>query len=656
MNPSARTMAFAGVAALCAITAYFSYQSTQPSDLGGYSEVGSEFFPDFEDAAKATSLTVMAYDGDTGDPIPFKVEQNDDGLWVIPSHHNYPAEAKDRLARTATSLLGVKKTAVAGRLEEDWKRFGVIDPAADVSATEEQRGTRLTLSDSSGNPLVDLIVGKSVEDRPSHYYVREPEKKTTYISELDVDLSAKFSDWIEPDLLKLSSNDIVKLVLDNYSVDEQRGAVLKKEVLEFAKADLKTSGDWELSGLDAEKEELDKSPITSIATNLDQLKIVGVRPKPEGLSDDLRVPPQVKQLLKDELERAMRSQGYFIGADESGQGERLYGNEGELIAGTDNGVQYTLYFGEIARGTGKDIEVGLSKDTKAADGEKSETDGDEAAEDEEDGPRRYLLVKVELNEELLGDKPVAPVEPTRPDILKEDDKPADAKEGNDEAENKEAGADNEAPEAAKEEAKADDGSCGPFDEEKPAAEEAANSKNETPEDAGAANQAAPKAESAAADEKAADPKADDPPAEEKAADAPAADDKAEVKEDDSKPADAATTPDDKKPAGAESKEDTKPEEKPAVPEKSPKELAQEAYDKAMLTYESEKRTYETDLKAWEDKLKKGQEKVDELSTRFAGWYYVISSDSFEKFRITRNDVVSKKEEEKPEEATPGSGN
>ena len=91
-------------------------------------------------------------------------------------------------------------------------------------------------------------------------------------------------------------------------------------------------------------------------------------------------------------------------------------------------------------------------------------------------------------------------------------------------------------------------------------------------------------------------------------------------------------------------------------EKTPKELAQESYDAAKLAYESSKRTYETDLKAWEDKLKKGQEKVDELSTRFAGWYYVISSDSFEKFRITRNDVVSKKEEEKPAETEAGAGN
>ena len=62
----------------------------------------------------------------------------------------------------------------------------------------------------------------------------------------------------------------------------------------------------------------------------------------------------------------------------------------------------------------------------------------------------------------------------------------------------------------------------------------------------------------------------------------------------------------------------------------------------MGLYETEKKAYEEDLKKFEDKVKAGQEKVKELSTRFAGWYYVISSDSFEKFRIERKDVVSTK--------------
>lgn len=198
MNSTSSTLKFVGVAAVSAVVAMGARWASQPSQVEGYAEVGQEFFPDFEDVAKAAALSVVDYDDDEKDVQSFSVQQNDDGLWVIPSHHDYPAEAADRLARTATSLLAVKKTAVKSRSKDDWKRFGVVDPSEDGAATGEERGTRLTLSDGSGNPLVDMIIGNEVEGQDKQYHVREPEKNTTYIAELDVDLSAKFSDWIEP--------------------------------------------------------------------------------------------------------------------------------------------------------------------------------------------------------------------------------------------------------------------------------------------------------------------------------------------------------------------------------------------------------------------------------------------------------------------------
>jgi hypothetical protein len=608
MNPTSRTLTFAAVAGVSALIATSAWYASKPSSVAGFGDVGQEFFADFSDPTKATSLTVVDYDGDEKEASTFSVKQNDDGLWVIPSHHDYPAEAEDRLAKTATSLLGLKKTAVQSRSKDDWKLYGVVKPSENGAAKADERGTRLTLSDGSGNALVDLIMGNQVEGRDGSYYVREPEKDTTYIAQLDVELSAKFSDWIEPDLLKINQTDIVKVVVDNYSINEQRGTIEKKELLQFTKKDLETSGDWELDGLDVEAEELDNSPVSTIATNLDQLKIVGVRPKPEGLDDNMRVNPAVKQILQMQ----MQAQGYFIGGDKEGN-ERLYSNEGELVAGINNGVQYTLYFGEIARGTGKEIEVGLGDEAKpdeADDDEKNEEDesGDETSED---GPRRYLLVKADFNETLLGDKPVAPMEPAKPEILNEAaEKPEDAAPAKEE----------DSAEEKKDDA--EDGSCGPDEED--AAEETAKEDEDEPE---------AKTET-------------EPPAVEKEA---TEESKADAPADEKKPA--AEAPADKQPAGDEPSQDDKPaaetkeEEKPAEPEKDPKQIAQEAYDAAMGEYEAQKTAYESDLKTYGDKVKEGQEKAAELSTRFAGWYYVISSDSFEKFRIERKDVVSKKEAE-----------
>lgn len=595
MNPINRTLMFAGIAVASATIAYFANNASRPEQIDGYADVGKPFFPDFDDVGVASALAVVDYDLENRKELRFEVRRDGD-LWVIPSHHNYPAEAADRLARTATALMGIRRTAVASRSEQDWKRFGVAPPDAGSDVKPEERGTRLTLSDGSGNPLVDLIIGNKAPERPNtdqqdpgqssgdQYYVRIPEKDTTYITELNVDLSAKFGDWIEPDLLKINTTDLVSITLDKYSIDETRGTINLGEVLKFQKEELKPTGTWTLTDLKDESEEFDASPVTQLATNLDQLKIVGVRPKPEGLDDNMRINPVVKQILQQQ----MGSLGYFFAADRSGEGERLYSNEGELLATTDKGVQYTLYFGEIARGAGKDIEVGLDQPAEEKEGEESDAEEKEEEPESEEGPRRYLLVKVEFNEEAIGPKPVAPEEPAKPEILNTEEAAAE-----------------------KESDKPD-----------------INSDTDTSKD-----------DSAAAEED----------EEEATAVGEQADDEPTTQEGPSKEAKQEETTEQKKTEGdekAKSEEAASAQDKEEKPD--PKEEAQKAYDSAIAAYNAAKANYQTDLKAWETKAEEGKEKVAELSERFSGWYYVISSDSFEKFRLSRKDVVSEKaaEEEK----------
>jgi len=55
------------------------------------------------------------------------------------------------------------------------------------------------------------------------------------------------------------------------------------------------------------------------------------------------------------------------------------------------------------------------------------------------------------------------------------------------------------------------------------------------------------------------------------------------------------------------------------------------------------------VKAWEDRVKEGKKRVKELSTRFSGWYYVITAESFEKFQLSREGSVE------PKTATPAPG-
>ena len=645
MNTTNRTFIFVAVAAFAFLTAFGVKYINRPIANADFADVGQEFFPDFIDPLKATSLSVAKYDADAKEALTFSVRQNDLGQWVIPSHHDYPAEAAERLARTAASFIGAKKMALQSRSKDDWGRYGVANPDDDITVDpdakeddkDESRGTRVTLRDTGGNPLVDLIIGKAVEGRSQNYYVRQPEKNNIYIAEVNADLSAKFSDWIEPDLLKLSQNDITQVIVDKYSIDEEQGAILKDETLEFDKDE--TANKWTVAGIDLENESVVEAPINDLTKNLDQLKIVGVRPKPEGLNADLTVNtdvvnnPVIMQILQADMQR----QGFFIARGENGK-KKLVSNEGELVAGTKNGVRYTLYFGEVARGSAKDIETGLNE-TTPADGDAAKADADEQkkADDEasgdnppkppgeESGPRRYLLVKVEFDESLMGTKPTEPVAPEKPAILNEQAPPAE-----DPAPKEDAPKEEPTPEAK------DESGCDEQTLEEPAASDEAS------------DEAAPKSDEAA-------PKADETPSVEPKADAPKPEEaKSEPTTGDETPevipAKVAPTDDgEKNPAPAVDDKPATPDEAPAAaaPAVDPVAEAKKQYQKELGKYETDKLGFADAVKSWDERSKEGQKAAKELSTRFGAWYYVISADSFEKLRPSRTDVVGPREAAKP---------
>ena len=156
MNTTNRTLIFAAVAAVAVLSAVGVKYINRPVANADFADVGDEFFREFTDPLKATSLSVAKYDAEAKEPMAFSVKQDDKGLWVIPSHHDYPAEAADRLARTASSFIGAKKMALQSRNKDDWGRYGVADPEDDVAVDadakdgekDESRGTRVTLRDS----------------------------------------------------------------------------------------------------------------------------------------------------------------------------------------------------------------------------------------------------------------------------------------------------------------------------------------------------------------------------------------------------------------------------------------------------------------------------------------------------------------------------
>ena len=163
MNETVRTSIFVAGAALSLLAAQFVGSNVLKSPQE-YSLVGSEFYPGFTNADAAKFLQVVNYNNETATVRIFGVEQGADAVWRIPSRNGYPVDGKDRLAKSATSIIGIKREGLAGQRKNQHVEFGVLDPLAESVTDFKGVGNRLILKESKdGTTLADLIIGKEVK-------------------------------------------------------------------------------------------------------------------------------------------------------------------------------------------------------------------------------------------------------------------------------------------------------------------------------------------------------------------------------------------------------------------------------------------------------------------------------------------------------------
>jgi hypothetical protein len=369
------TKTLAGAALLLAVVAV----ATAPRNVtpSAFSDLGESFFPDFSDPNVATSLEVVEFDEDTAAARPFKVV-NENGRWTIPSHHGYPADGKDRLAQTAAGVISIRKDDFRSDNVADHETLGVLDPLDESATTLKGRGKRVTIKGENDSVLADLIIGKKLEEREGFHFVRVPSQKRVYAAKIDVEISTKFEDWIEKDLLQVERNDVEGVVLQDYSIDERTLMVDMRDTVLLRKKD----GTWSADKMRA-NEEVDTTKMNDLLREVDELKIVGVRPKPEGITDRLSA-----LTISREDVFSLQNRGYYL----TREGD-IMSNEGELQVETSEGVVYTLRFGEILFGRGEAITAG------------AESTGDEGSGP---GENRYLFISAEFDAAALPAPPKAP--------------------------------------------------------------------------------------------------------------------------------------------------------------------------------------------------------------------------------------------------------
>jgi len=403
-------------------------------------EADRVLFPELSDPAKAASMEIISFDDETATLKPFKVVQTG-GVWSLPSHDGYPADAKEQLAAACNELVDRPILDVKTVSPGDHETYGVIEPDPQkIKVGDSGVGKLVEIRDGSGNKLARLIIGKEDKSPTSGgmpgrklRFVRKAGQDPVYLVEIDAaKFTTNFDDWIEKDLLKITPWDVRRLVIDDstctFGFDEASGrpAVTQDRKSRIALGYDDKDAKWSLLKLEAfgagnkpqeeqlaGDEELASSKLNALRDALGDLKIIDVARKPAGLSGDLKA--EEKFTNDREAVTSLAQKGFYPFAS----GEILSSN-GETIVGMKDGVEYLLRFGNGTSVAG-DAKAEKKEDGKASD----------------DTTGRYLFVMARFAESLL-EKPKLDPLPEVPSVPAADEKQDGAKK--DDTEKKDEGA------------------------------------------------------------------------------------------------------------------------------------------------------------------------------------------------------------------------
>lgn len=635
MNEGAKTGMYWGVAAvMLAVATFVSWP--QETDSDSESLIGQPLFPTFTDPLAASSLRIVKFDEGQGELQKFEVAKDEaTGVWSLPSRNNYAADAAEQMQSAANSLVAVKVLDIQTENAEDHASLGVLEPKADaLEVGDEGVGLLVSFKGEKNASLANLIIGNEVAGSNEKRYVRIPGENPVYVVNLNNSVfSTKFSDWIEKDLLQLSSIDISRVDMQNYDSALESAGSLSMNRTYDASVEVEGTSDWKLLSLVrydkeqqaqpvtlAEGEKLATAKLNELKNALDDLKIADVASKPKGMSENLKAD---KDLVSDnEAVRSLAVRGFFP----INSGEIISAN-GEMAVTLNDGVQYVLRFGNVE---------GIS--------EEGDAEGDEENKEPTGGANRYLLVTAQVDESKFPPPALKPIPKTieeldamnQPQPAAAEPMPVDPA-----TPPPASGTDTPKPETPAEPTATDPAPAEPVTEQPKVNTPAENPAAEAP----ATDPASPATDSTDPTTPAADESSDacgddepvvDEPAADPAAQTPAADAAVKaVEEATAKPAE----------EKAEATEPAAPAPADAAPVPAPAPVVEETAEEKQerLEAEQEKITKENQrmLDERKDRIEAARRRVRELNSRFAEWYYVIPESTYSKLRITLDGLIEK---------------
>ncbi len=394
------TTVLLSIAAILSVVAFLTRHVVTEIEL--QDQVGQILFPEFTSPDDIETIEIVRF-GEQKKPQTLRVALVD-GVWSIPSHEDYPADGHSQLGRIAEALLDLPVLDVIDPAAEGSDPFslqvqsGVIDPTTPGAEISDGAGIRVTFLGKNHRTLADLIIGNAVSanrvgdfssDNPEGlHHVRLADQSPIYVVKIDPKrFVTDFDQWIEGNLLDISTQDIREIVVDEYSVTSttilhnRNGLNVPIEqvsplfigdfTLSYQPAAV-GSDKWRLNKLmqfrgsqfeiyeekkPEENQELDAHALDTLIQTLGDLKPVDVKKKTESLAAVFRDSKPFAEILGDEQ---LAQCGFHIVAlpdlkrennnDENTEEAeklslKLLSRFGDLEIRMKDGIVYTLHFG-----------------------------------------------------------------------------------------------------------------------------------------------------------------------------------------------------------------------------------------------------------------------------------------------------------------------
>lgn len=408
-------------------------------------KVGKPLFAKFNDPLAVKKLEIDRPDS-VGDIDSFRIAEVD-GVWSIPSHDNYPADAKEQMGRVSEALVGLNVLDVVVKPDDvsDAAKvhalYGVIDPTSEAASLGEGVGVKVRVAGAGDETLVDLIIGKAVDAKENSgpdasdesgklRYVRVSNEVPVYVVEIDPErFAVNFDQWIEKNLLDISTYNIKEVFIDEYSLKTeiqltQRGP---REILspDF-RGDILFAYDSNATGPEKwkllrwmkfrganhdyyeqklpEGEELNTETLDNMISAMNDLKIVDITKKPAALAMALRSGANLESIEPDS---SLQKAGFYlvpipdIKNDPKKTVKQLLSNEGNLQLRMKDGIRYTLRFGDL---TGTESEI-----TDKGPNEASNDEDDRTTKSTTMGSNRYLFITADFDESAVAKPDLKPL-------------------------------------------------------------------------------------------------------------------------------------------------------------------------------------------------------------------------------------------------------